>query len=756
MPLATQRRPLTTLLSDVIHSSKNESRQPLLAATFIGLLSASGQVFAEDTQNNSEPAATLDPMTVQFRGEQVDSPKYSRSLLETPRIINILSADLLEEQNVTSLRDAFRNVTGISLQAGEGNPPAGDQLKIRGFNARDDINVNGVRDMGNYFRDPFYLDQLEVIKGPNSAFSGRGSSGGTINFVTKKPFQEDFNRLELSAGTDDLRRATIDVNKTIDDNSAFRINLLSHASDFPGRDVAEEERQGFYGAYTWGFQEDTLVTVDFLHTRQDNLPDAGLPFDRGTRLNEGAGTGKIPSGLDYDNFYGHTDDYQDVDVNQFGVAIEHSFNDRVALRNQLRYSAVDLDSIVSSPRIITTNGSLENAQARGDLKPRDQEDRALFNQTDLLVSFDTGSFSHDLVAGVEFGYTDAENQRRPDVNGPATDLYDPQRRTRPAAPYDGTSHRFETQEAAVYLLDTIALSEQWDLHGGVRYDRVKAEASEKGKPDNIKLERTDNEWSGNLGLVFKPNNWTSYYASVGTAYQISGNYDRNQVQLAGGEDDFNDPNGRTRVADPTTFNIEPEETVAYELGAKWDVLDNLMLNAAIFRTDKTNARTPSVDGTTEVLNGEQRVDGFELIAAGNISPRWNLYGSYTYMTSELRKSNIPFEEGQRLGGTPRHSLSLFSTYDITPKFSLGGGMLFVSDQDSNVQSEPTPRRIKVSIPSYTVFDAYAKYQLTSDVQLRLNALNIFDKEYIAQMAEGGAQGIPGAGRQIIGTIRYDF
>lgn len=737
-------------------TQRNFKLKPIVSAIAVTSIFQAGMANAENA-NVTESAATLDPITVQFRGEQVDSPKYSRPLHETPRIINILSADLLEEQNVTSLRDAFRNVTGISLQAGEGNPPAGDQLKIRGFNARDDINVNGARDMGNYFRDPFYLDQLEVIKGPNSAFSGRGSAGGTVNFVTKKPFQEDFNRLELSAGTDDFRRATVDINKTIDDNSAFRINLLTHSSDFPGRDIADEKRQGFYGAYTWGFQSDTQITVDYLHMRQDNTPDAGLPFDRETRPDRGAATGKLPSGINFSNFYGHRDDYQDVDVDQFGLALQHRFNDTVSIRNQTRYTAVDVDSIVSSPRIRTTiPGSLEGALAQGDLKPRDQEDRAIFNQTDLLVNFDTGGFTHDLVVGMEVGRIDVENKRRPDVGGPTTDLYNPQKRNRPAAPYDGSTHRYESDELSFYLLDTIALTEKWDLHAGVRHDRVKVTASERGKPENLRLTRTDNEVSYNAGLVFKPTDRLSLYGAYGTAFEVSGNYDRNQIQLAGGS--------TARVASADTFDIDPEETKAYELGAKWEAFSNLSFNAAIFRTDKTNARTPAIGqgDVTTVLDGKQRVDGFELIAAGQISPNWNLYGSYTYMTSEVRKSNNPFEEGQRLGGTPRHSLSLFSTYKITSQFSFGGGMSFVSDQKSNVQPASDADRIAngqqliVSIPSYTVYDAYASYQVNKQVQLRLNALNIFDKEYIAQMAEGGAQGIPGAGRQIIGTIRYDF
>ncbi len=229
--------------------------------------------------------------------------------------------------------------------------------------------MNGSRDLGNYFRDPFYVEQIEVIKGPNSAFSGRGSAGGTINFVTKQPLMEDRNRIETSVGTDDLFRLTGDFNRRIDDNSALRLNLMHHTQDGHGRDVVEQDRHGVYAAYVWGLQEDTQVAVDFLHTRQNNIPDQGIPIDRegysgdpanlasngrtpsGQRAGDGYYTGRVPPGLDYSNFYGHVDDYQKINVDQLGVAVEHYVSDRLSLRNQFRASRVENDSITSSPRI---------------------------------------------------------------------------------------------------------------------------------------------------------------------------------------------------------------------------------------------------------------------------------------------------------------------------------------------------------------------------------------------------------------------
>ncbi len=742
-------------------------------------------------QSQDAPSADLETVTVTgYRGTFMDSVRYQRSVQETPRIVTVLTSDLLEDQNVTELRDALRNVSGISLQAGEGNPPGGDQLKIRGFNARDDINVNGARDLGNYFRDPFYVEQIEVIKGPNSAFSGRGSAGGTINFVTKQPLMEDRNRVDTSVGTDNLFRLTGDFNRRIDDNSAVRLNLMHHTQDGHGRDVVEQDRHGVYAAYVWGLQEDTRVELDFLHTRQNNIPDQGIPIDRegfsgdpavlndrgrtsgGQRAGDGYYTGRLPPGIDHGSYYGHVDDYQKINVDQLGVAVEHYVNDSLSVRNQFRVSRVENDSITSSPRIkvpeaVFGSGDFDQALVQGDLKPRDQTDTSFFNQTDLLLSFDTGQVAHDLVLGAELGYVDIKNDRRPDQSGPRTSLYDPERRVRPVAYYDGTRHRLESEQLGLYALNVAALSPQWDLHTGVRWDHVKSTATDTGYEGlpggNLgPASRTDSEWSGNLGLVFKPTENGTVYASVGTAFDVTGTFDRGLVQLAGGADATGQKHGGDRqredIIDESAFDTDPERTVAYELGTKWSLGENLLLSAALFRTDKTNARTPAQGGgdLLDVLDGKQRVEGVEVGAMGSLAPGWDLYASYTYMDSEVRSSNNEWEMGSRLGGTPRHTFNLWSDYEVTPRWSVGGGMEYVASQVNSVASEPGARRRQVEIDGYSVFHASTAYRFTDELQLRVNAFNLTDKDYISQLAEGGAQGIPGPGRHAIATLRYDF
>lgn len=722
---------------------------------------------------------------IDFRGTQMDSVRYARELIETPRLITVLPDDLLQEQGVQTMKDALRNIPGISLQAGEGNPPSGDQLKIRGLNARDDIKVNGTRDLGNYFRDPFYVDQIEVVKGPSSAISGRGSAGGTINFVTKKPFQQDFNRTELSIGTDSLYRGTLDMNKTFGDNSAARVNLMAHSSNIPGRDVAEESRYGIYAAYTWGFKNATRITADFLHVKVDDIPDAGLPTDRNNILGTLSGIEtRMAPGVKFSNFYGHTNDKKEVEVDQFGLDIQHSFEGGTVLKNQTRIARVHNDGWVSSPRIttgsiagqpndgITTSCSVAAPCARGETKPRDQVDTGISNQTDLLFNFKTGGIEHDMVAGLELARNQYENDRKRDTRGPWTSLVNPTKRVLGANTliggtlygipvHDGTTYTLTTQETGAYLLDTMKLAPQWDLHAGVRWDKVKAIAKRRGfdgtnapATNNTTHEREDDDWSYSLGLVYKLTPKANLYASVGSSYVFSSNFDRNSIQLAGGA-----------AAEPIAgagFNTEPEKMRSYELGAKWQVAKSLDLGAAVFRTDVTHGRLPAqAPGTTALVDNKYHIDGFELLAAGDLTDRWKLYAGYTWLTSKITAApaagvHEAYVKAQKLGNTPEHSLTLFSLYDVTPQVTLGGGVNYTDSVTSGVDNIAGDTTYKVRIPGYTTADLYAAYKFSKKTQVRLNVHNAFNKKYIAELAEGGGQGIPGRGRQTVLTLRHDF
>ena len=687
-----------------------------------------------------------------YNPEVLSSPKRPQAIQDIPQTIQVLSEELMDDQGTRTLRDALRNVTGISFQAGEGNPPSGDQLKIRGFSARDDILVDGVRDAGVFFRDPFNTERIEVSKGPASAFAGRGSTGGTINQVSKLPTLKQKREIEAGLGTDSLFRVAADINQPLEslNGAAFRLNLMSHQADQPGRDHVENRRFGIAPSLSFGLGTPTRINLSYLYTRQDNRPDSGLPNARNFSLrNSGYGGGVAP--VRYSNYYGHSTDYQDLEAHQASFRIEHDFNDRVSVRNQLRYGYTHNDAIFSSPRFSPGNITTitPSTLAVGNQKPRDQTTDILINQTDLTFRLQTGSIRHHLVTGLEVSREDNENRRRLDANGPVTSLLDPQLRAAARIPYNGTRAQLDLDTTALYLSDIITLTPQWDINAGVRWDRVKTtvRALNDGTVPAYSqhLSRTDREMSGNLGVVYRPVPALSLYAGYGSAFDPSGRADI--VQLAGGNN--------TLPVTPEAFNLKPERTRSYEVGAKWNALDDaLLIQTALFRTEKFNGRTPGLPGEPPVvLQGVQEVQGFELSASGRVTNRLNLFAGYTLQDSEVTKSNNPLELGQTLDNTPRHSFSGWATYQLTEALSLGGGAQYVDTRKAILRSSATGDLV-TTVDDYWVFDAVALYQVSKDLKLRLNVYNLLDKKYIFELSSG--QSIPGAARSAVLTAIYSF
>lgn len=687
-----------------------------------------------------------------YKPEVLSSPKRPQAIQDIPQTIQVVSEELMDDQGTRTLRDALRNVTGISFQAGEGNPPSGDQLKIRGFSARDDILVDGVRDAGVFFRDPFNTERIEVSKGPASAFAGRGSTGGTINQVSKLPTLKQKREIEAGLGTDSLFRVAADINQPLEslNGAAFRLNLMSHQADQPGRDHVENRRFGIAPSLSFGLGTPTRINLSYLYTRQDNRPDSGLPNARNFSLrNSGYGGGVAP--VRYSNYYGHSTDYQDLEAHQASFRIEHDFNDRVSVRNQLRYGYTHNDAIFSSPRFSPGNITTitPSTLAVGNQKPRDQTTDILINQTDLTFRFQTGSIRHHLVTGLEVSREDNENRRRLDANGPVTNLLDPQLRAAARIPYNGTRAQLDLETTALYLSDIITLTPQWDINAGVRWDRVKTtvRALNDGTVPAYSqlLSRTDREMSGNLGVVYRPVPALSLYAGYGSSFDPSGRADI--VQLAGGNNNL--------PVTPEAFNLKPERTRSYEVGAKWNALDDaLLIQTALFRTEKFNGRTPGLPGEPPVvLQGVQEVQGFELSASGRVTNRLNLFAGYTLQDSEVTKSNNPLELGQTLDNTPRHSFSGWATYQLTEALSLGGGAQYVDTRKAIIRSTATGDLV-TTVDDYWVFDVVALYQVSKDLKLRLNVYNLLDKKYIFELSSG--QSIPGAARSAVLTAIYSF
>lgn len=702
------------------------------------------------------PETSLDEVRVsgQYQSQRLSTPQHVLALVDTPQTVAVVEDDLMAEQGRRTLRDAMRNITGVSFQAGEGNPPGGsDAFNVRGFSARDDLFVDGLRDPGNYFRDPFYAERIEVSKGPASAFAGRGNVGGTVNIVTRQPVLERHLGAELAGGTDAYQRATGDANLVLSEDlgMAARLTGMWHSADEPGRDHVHYRRWAVAPSVGFGLDGDTRLIVNYLHLEQDDRPDAGLPNGRNPSLAGSGFEGRVAP-VDRGNFYGYSTDYREVSTDTLTVSFEHHFNDRLSVRNIARSARVHNDQVISSPRFVGNVTALDAATlAVGNRKPRDQVDRLLVNQTTLTAEFGDDVIRQTVVAGVEVADERNHNRRRLDANGPNMNLFDPQYLAAPPIPYNGTRARTDMETLAFYLFDTIEFGEQWKVVAGLRHDSVDSRV--RGFDDAgiapgfvTDLSRSDNELSGNAALVFKPTGASSVYLAWGTSFEPSGSVE--VVQLAGGNN-----NAPVTAAN---FNVKPETSQAWELGAKADVLGGaLSLSSALFQITRDNARTPGVNpgDPAVVLDGEQRVRGVELQAVGMLAPRWNVYAGYTYLEGKVTRSNRPFEVGQRLDGTPEHSLTLWTSFALTPTLLVGGGVQHMAERTTDVRQSNTAN-ITISVPSYTVFDAFAEYRINDRLGVRANVYNVGDKRYFYSISSG--QSIPAAARTGTLTLTMAF
>jgi len=660
---------------------------------------------------------------------------------DAPQSISIIPREIIEQQSASTLNDVLRNVTGISMAAGEGGGgPAGDNLTLRGFGARNDIFVDGIRDFASYTRDTFNVEQVEVVKGPASAQTGRGSTGGYINLFSKQPKLDTFVNGTAGVGTPSYVRGTVDLNiggeqVGLSGGTALRVNAMYHDADTPGRDHVKVKRWGIAPSLAVGLGTSTRAILSYYRLQGDNQPDYGIPFIPNTTTNATLIPYiNQPAPVDYSNYYGLVHrDYEKTVANIATFALEHDLSPDIRIANTTRYGRAKRVSIFSAPRLLNTTQTL----IRPEIQSRDTVDNILLNQSNFFAKVATGAVRHEVVAGFEISTERSRNQLRAITDGTPTDLFNPD----PLRPWNGTVVdrpgeivRAKAETVAAYLFDTAHLSEQFLITGGLRWEQNKSRFTPA--PSQItatvgNIERKDSYVTWRAGITYKPVRALSLYAGAGTSVNPS---IENLTQTT-----------------PTAAQgaLKPERSRTYEVGAKWDGFHGkLLLTTALFRTEKTNARTPGLPGDPAmVLDGKQRVDGLEFGATGRVTDRWQVIGSYTYLDSKVVNSNTAVEVGNRLGNVPKHSGSLWSLYKLPQGMEIGGGVRYVSGRYTNPNS--ITRR---HVSRYTVADATVGYDINKDLTLRVNAFNIFDERYADQI--GGGHFIPGAGRSVIATLAF--
>ena len=684
-----------------------------------------------------------------YQSTQPSSPFYTEPLVDVPETLTIVPQAVIQDQNDTTLRDILRNVPGISFQAGEGSSTvAGDNLSIRGFNARDDMFIDGMRDTGIYTRDPFNTEQVEVVKGPASAYEGYGETGGSVNLVSKTPELTSHYDFGGGVGTNQYNRESLDINQPItaagDLGMAFRLTAFQQYNEVANRDFVYDGRWGFAPSLAFGLGTPTRVTLSYLHMREDDLPDYGFPFINAAAIKAGSfpasDLNKIAP-LPYSNWYGFLNRDQETSITDIPtLKVEHDFDDGIKFVNQSRFDRTSFGAYNTSARFDNpppaTTPPLTLGMITREPSGRTDVDSLLDNKTFATIPFETWKVEHTVVTSLEIS---RETDKFSTATGPFVDtsLYDPNAYA--VYPYPMTWTDLNTNhldDIALSFFDTIKFTPQWELTGGVRYDHLDSSYSDPGPKTPAYFSRTDDLASWRTALVYKPLPFGSIYFGYGTSYNPS---------IQGVSD-----GASNEALAANTVNLAPEEDESYELGTKWDVLnEKLSLNAALFRTNKTNARVtdPTLPGTVYVLTGQQRVEGIEVDVAGNLTDDWKVFGGYVFMKSRVVSGPLSSYPGNALPNTPQQTASLWTTYDLPYKFTLGTGVQVMDQRYSAVNDLN-------SSPGYWTQQAMMSYKVNKNVDVQVNVSNLWDKHYIDLV--GAHQVVPGAGRTVIFSANLKF
>jgi len=717
--------------------------------------------------------------TVKIDARRVADPsssKFTAPLVDTPKSVTVITSKIIEQTAATSLTDILRTSPGITFGAGEGGQPLADRPFIRGSSSANNIFVDGVRDSGGQTREIFNLEQVEVVKGPDSAYSGRGSGGGSINLSSKTPKADNFARGSVGIGTDAYVRATADLNYAINDGVALRLNVLGTQGNTPGRKAVDFDRWGVAPSLAIGLNGDTQITVAYYHLDTNQMPDYGIPLL--TKTTEPRTASGILN-VDRRSFYGlKSRDFQKTKSDIATFAIDHKIDDDLNVRQVVRYSKSVNDYLVTNPG---DGGAAQFVQGqwwmKRGTKSRWNPTETVAAVTDLHGKKTFAGLEHSFDIGIELsreenlnasylpygtttsacptGFVIAAATLTSVGGGDCTLVYKPNANDVWVGTLNkGPTTRNLTKTAALYGFDTIKFSEKVSLNLGLRHDSYESRGvdasatSANGVVTAVTYTPRGGKWdftNYQAGLVYKPTASSSLYVSYGTSSTPPG--------ISGGDQNSNTTTGTGNLA---TTQLEPEDSESYELGAKANVFhDTLALSAAAFKTTRKNAQI-QIDANTYAQVGEVEVKGFELGFSGNVTPKWQVFGGYTYMDSELvRGAYTGVNQGDPLANTPKHTFSTFTTYKITRQIALGGGAYYVSTSFGGNQGGAGGGTNRVYAPSYTRYDAFASWSINSKVDLQLNIQNLTDERYIAR-TNGVHHADPAPGRQAILTFNVKY
>mgnify|MGYP003478929694 FL=1 len=694
-----------------------------------------------------------------FKVNQSANSKFVAPLLDTPKSVSVISKQLIEDTQVTTLSDALRTVPGITLGAGEGGNPNGDRPFIRGYNSESSMYVDGVRNATSQNREMFAVEQVEVTKGSASAMGGAGTTGGSINMISKVAKAGDFLEGSVAGGTDNYQRITLDGNKDFGNGIAARVAVMGHHNEKAGqKNGAEYKRAGIAPSIVFGLDTPTRATLSYYYLKSDDTPDSGVPYKYDAAKK--ATVGK-PVDVKQGIYYGLLSrDFQKQE-NQIGtIKLEHDLTDNLTLSNTAVYSSAKNDYLWTQPD--DSKGNVLNDKVWRRINSRITDTNIFTDQLALTGKFNTGAFKHSFNIGAE--YSDQKSDKGnyltsyPGYPGTTTggfnsdcaindawctSLTNPDSRDQwlgsSAANKNLTTTTTET--TSVYLLDNIEFSPQWLLDLGLRWDKFDTKQTTNATGDSI--ENNTNFLTYQAGLIFKPVENGSIYASYATS--------ANPVGVDGGDG--------SEAIGQAYMDLDPEESRTFEIGTKWDVLnERLSLTAAVFRTEKQNTRI-QLDAATYTNGGETQVDGLELGVNGQITDKWAVSAGYTYLDSETVNPGPSCNrqgvctpdnpaKGKQMQNVPKNSATLWTTYAVTPALTLGAGAVAMDKVYGDAANTKW-------VPGYVRYDAMARYNVNENVDLQLNVNNLSDERYFTK-AYASHYATEAEGRSAVLAVNFKY
>jgi catecholate siderophore receptor len=665
-----------------------------------------------------------------YKVDRSSSTKLTEPILDTPRTVTTISKEVIQDKAATSVRDLARTTPGVTLGTGEGGNPFGDRLFIRGFDARNDAYINGIRDPGVPLRENFNTEQIEILKGPSATIGGRGTTGGAVNFVTKQAAEQNFAIGTITLGTDGTKRTTADVNQTYRDTFGIRLNGMWQDAGVAGRDEVFDNRWGGALAMFWKPSAVFKITADYYHLNLDALPDWGVPWDSANRRPF------TESGVKRTNYYGWpARDFQKGQQDVATVGLELKVTPDVTVNSRFRYGVSVIDYVASAPESVDrTDPDPANWTVQTRPKSRWQENEVVANQTDLTWKLATFGWRHTIVAGFEYSrelitrdsYTGLASEAFGGGGGGSgalsVGLWNPRTAS---IPFVGTPSRVgrpiavQVDTRAAYVLDTIKLTDQWILSGGVRFDNYVLDYNQPNADGTRTiLGREDHLTNYNIGLTYKPLPNGSIYA----AYATSSN-------PVGQELDGNG-NSYGGIASGNQL-LEPEKNTSIEFGTKWELFGrHLLATAAVFQTEKENAR--EAEGQLVFSSGKYRIRGFEVGLGGKIGNALSVYAGYVGLESAVLESRSESNIDRRLANIAHDSFNMLAKYEVTRWLSVGGQATYRGQIFGG-----TLARNDNTIGEFWRFDALAEFKLTDKFTLQLQGLNLTDTVYYDALYRSG-------------------